>query len=260
MDWIKNLRFSIFLALAGLGLLVLGLTGGISVGKYVLVMTSAIARTSGSIVGLILIGLSIWLEYFRNPTHVHPEAAESKKVRAQDVLHTLDDNSATTFPTRVKDAHRISIFARTAVNLLNTYQETFLEVGRRGASVRLLFVNPHSDASRTIYGGSHQIFVQNARTTQHVLSRLKAQMGARLDVRATQHAPTFGITMIEHAESLRDLIDVQFYFLHALTGRNRPILSIHHDDKWYNAFRDEFETLWNEAAPWDLSATLDEKK
>ncbi len=251
MEWIKNLKFSAILALAGVCVVLLGLSGCASVATYQVPIHSMLARGGALIIGLLLVAIAIWLE---KPNFIESKSTNdiaAPKAGAQDVLHTLDDDVSYSFSTRVDGACRVSIFARTAVNLLNTYQHTLVELARKGTNVRLLCVDPASEACRTIYGGSHEIYMQNVQTTLRILASLKSQMGHRLEVRASRHAPTFGLTIIERLDHNQGSIDVQLYFLYSLTGRNRPILSIYPADKWYTPFMDEFNALWENAVSWD---------
>lgn len=257
MDWIKNLRLPLVLVLVGVAVTILGLTGGVALGSYGLTMDEQVPRIVSFFFGITLVGLGIWLD--RNTVKPEHQIIVNRPLpqTAEAVLHTLDDDVRFAFSQRTLGSRRLSIFARTAVNLLNTYQQTFVELARNGAHIRLLCVDPTSEACRTIYGGAHEIYVHNVLTTQRILVDLKRQLGNKLEVRVTRHAPTFGLTIVERASADNSSIDIQFYFLHAQTGRGRPILPVYFKDKWYSVFMDEFDALWNDASVWDLTVNLD---
>ena len=157
----------------------------------------------------------------------------------------------------VKDAVRVQILGRTAVNLLSQYQKVFEQLGGGGCEICLLFVDPLSEASKFLYGGNPEIYRNNIISASHNIKKLKFVLESRLQVRVTKHAPTLSIIIIEKRDSQQNFIQVQLYFLHSAVGRDRPIFRVNYGDKWYEIFQDEFNRLWSESIECDVSEFLD---
>jgi hypothetical protein len=266
MDWLKTLNYNLVLGVAGVGLVVLGLSSGLRFNEYQITILEVPARVAAIALGFLILLGSAALEYFgrkRSSVEGKRQLPDNRRaldsasfpktnVRAEDVLITLDDSLAHSFPTISMGARRISIFARTAVNLLSAYQNTMVKLCQDGCTIRLLCADPDSEACGAIYGGSRDLYAHNMQTTEQLLAGLARRVGNRLEPRLTRHAPTFGLIAIEKTNVTESSISVQFYFLHAKTGRDRPILPVRSGDKWYHVFMDEFEALWNESRAWEL--------
>lgn len=179
------------------------------------------------------------------------------KSQAEQFFYTLDDKPADKFPNMVKDAVRVQILGRTAVNLLGQYQKVFEQLGRGGGEICLLFVDPLSEASKFLYGGNPEIYRNNIISASHQVKTLKFILERRLQVRVTKHAPTLSMIIIEKRDPQQNFIQVQLYFLHSAVGRDRPIFRVNYGDKWYEIFQDEFSRLWSESIDWDVSKFLD---
>lgn len=170
-----------------------------------------------------------------------------KDIHAEDFFYTLDERRDSNFPELIKDAKSISILARTSVNLLSQYERQFYEVIDRGCEVKLLFISPLSEATRYVYGTDPEIFSENIRMMNFHLSRLKKKNYAKFSVKCIKHAPTVSLILIEKENPGDNFIIVQLYFLHSRISRDRPLFKISSTDRWYNAFFEEFDQLWNSA-------------
>jgi hypothetical protein len=269
MDFLKNISFSIALFFIGAIFLFLGLSGGFTVSNYSFTIQDALPRVVSSIIGGILIAVAIYLEVKVRPASEKlsgetPATKESvtslskaKGLRAEEFFYTLDDRPAEGFANMVKDAVRVQILGRTAVNLLSQYERVFEELGRAGCEIQLLFVDPSSEASKFLYGSNPEVYGNNIILASQHLKRLKSIMGYRLQVRVTKHAPTSSIIVIEKQDMPQGFIQVNLYFLHSAVGRDRPIFKVNHGDKWYSIFRDEFTQLWTDSVEWDISLFLE---
>lgn len=185
-----------------------------------------------------------------------PEA-QLPRARAEEFFYTLDDPLAETFPNMVKDAIRVQILGRTAVNLLGQYQKVLTELGNRGCEVQLLFVDPASQAAEFLYGSDPEFYRSNITIAARQIKKLKQTMGNRLQVRATKHAPTVSVIIIEKQERSLGYMHVQLYFLHSAVGRDRPAFRLDYDDKWYSIFLEEYSQLWSGSSEWSATNYLD---
>lgn len=170
--------------------------------------------------------------------------SQSTNVTAQEFFYTLDDKMGSNFPELIKNAKSVSVLARTAVNLLSQYERHFVELGKKGCEVKLLFISPKSDATKYVYGSNPEIFDENIRKMNFHLSRLEKSNGKLFSAKCIKHAPTTSLILIEAENPQDSFIIVQLYFLHSRISRDRPLFKIFSTDKWYSAFYDEFNQLW----------------
>lgn len=269
MDFLKNVSFSIALFLVGAVFLFSGLSGGLTVSSYNLAIQDVLPRVVSSIIGVTLIGIAVYLELKMRPASEKTPTtkpateektlapSETKRGRAEEFFYTLDDTPMESFPSMVKDSVRVQILGRTAVNLLGQYEKVFRQLGRAGCEIQLLFVDPSSEASKFLYGGSPEIYRNNIISASQHIKNLKSVLGNQLQVRVTKHAPTSSIIVIERQDIQKSFVQVQLYFLHSAVGRDRPIFKVNRDDKWYSLFRDEFARLWADSVEWDIPGFLE---
>jgi hypothetical protein len=264
-DLLKNIQFAVALFIVGAFFILLGLSGGLTLGENSLLMQDFAFRIISLILGIALASTAVFFEYKSRPAKQKAtiESAISSgnqgamSLRADTFFFTLDDENVESFPVMVKDSVRIQILGRTAVNLLGQYQRVFEQLGNSGCEIQLLFVDPESDASSLLYGSNPDIYRSNIISACRHLNNLRQAIGHRLQVRVTQHAPTISILTIEKNDVQKSFSQVQLYFLHGAVGRDRPIFRVNYDDKWYGIFRDEFVRLWNDSAEWDVSRFLE---
>jgi hypothetical protein len=269
MDFLKNMSFSIALFLIGAIFLFLGLSGGFTVSNYNFTIQDVLPRVTSSIIGGILIGVAIYLEVKAKSTSEKASAEkpattekrlplpDTKRAHAEEFFYTLDDTPAEGFPNMVKDAIRVQILVRTAVNLLSQYEKVFEQLGKAGCEIQLLFVDPSSEASKFLYGSNPEVYRNNIISASQHIKKLKSIVGHRLQVKVTKHAPTSSIIVVESQDMQQGFIQIQLYFLHSAVGRDRPIFKVRRGDKWYGIFRDEFTQLWADSVEWDISRFLE---
>lgn len=171
-----------------------------------------------------------------------------EEIMAQDFFYTLDDKVNSNFPDIIKDAKSVSILARTAVNLLSQYERQFDELVKRNCLIRLLFISPKSEATRYVYGSNPEIFEENVRKMNFYLTRLKDKNNNLFQARSIECAPTVSLIMIEKENPKDNFIITQLYFLHSRISRDRPLFKVYPSDKWYNAFYEEFNQLWDQGS------------
>ena len=176
------------------------------------------------------------------------DKSDDLKIKAENFFYTLDDRVDPSFPELIKEAKSVSILARTAVNLLSQYERQFEELVRKKCNVRLLFISPQSLSSKFVYGTDSTVFAENIRKMNYHITRLKQKSGDYFEVKCINSAPTISLVMIEKEKIEDSFINVQLYFLHSRISRDRPLFKVFSTDKWYNAFYDEFNQLWQDAS------------
>lgn len=258
MENLKDLPFGIALFLVGAIFLLLGLSGGFSAANYSLMLQEMWPRVIVSLVGAILIGFGIYVEVkLKSPADkptskkdADEQPDEPTELGAEAFFFTLDSSRAESFPDMVQGAVRVDILGRTMVNLLSQYAGTFEQLARSGCDIRLLLVDPMSEACKFLYGSSTEIYRSNIAATVSQLKRLRRVCGAQLEVKVIKHAPTSSIVVVEKPDLQRSFIQVQLYFLHGAVGWDRPVCRVNHGDKWYGVFQKEFNQLWSDGEEW----------
>ena len=167
-----------------------------------------------------------------------------------ETFYTLDDASENNFSHLIKGAKKVHILARTAVNLLSLYEREISEIIKNGCEVRFLFVGSSSDAVKYIYGSNPELYFENARKMHSHIKSIKNTTGKDIEVKTINHAPTVSIIYVEKDNDVSFVV-VQFYFLHSRLGRDRPIFKLTKNDRWFFAFKDEFDKLWSSADIWN---------
>lgn len=260
MDISKSIPMKIAMLVIGSVFVLLGLSGGVSAGGYSILIDEMLLRVFGAFLGLLFIALSIYLELRSrhdikelDKNNISNLTESLSKTKADSFFYTLDDKTVEGFNSMVKNAIKISIISRTAINLLSHYQKTFEQLGKSNCEFRFMFHDPNSDACNYIYGTSPDIYRNNILTAASHIKNLRSTMGRRLQVKITKHAPAFSMIIIEKQEANECLMQIQIYFLHSALGRDRPIFRLSHIDKWYGIFLEEFNRIWSDGKEWDES-------
>lgn len=205
-------------------------------------------------IALIIYGLAD--PFFNGRVQVRNRQAKNSlphQPLAQEFFFTLDDERATRFPLLIKDAVKISILSRTAVNLLGQYRSVFKELAKQNCKVQLLFVDPDSESAKLVYGKNYGIYKNNVASAARHLRDIVPNFGDRLETRVVDYSPTLSIIMVEKRSTEETVMQVQLYFFHSATGRDRPIFHVDPKDNWYWVFKQEFETMWADARDWDVA-------
>lgn len=252
---LKAVTFTIVIGISGILFLVLSIVGTLRIGGNVLAVPTTPLRVFAAAVGLVLLIAALWLEWSdRAAKHAKKQrgAVPLKSTPPALQLQRLDHASTEPFPAMVEEAIRVDILARTGVNLLNQFTQTIKDLSRQGCEIRLLFVDPESDAAKYVYGDSSALYRHNAGTAAtHVRSLLT--VGRQFHVRVTKHAPTLSLIIVDRRDAADAFAHVQLYFLHAAVESNRPVFRVRRDDPWFSIFRDEFDKLWQEGKDWNPS-------
>jgi hypothetical protein len=266
---VKNISFSVAVFLIGAIFIFLGLSGGFTTSSFSFIIQDIWLKVISSLIGIVFTSFAIYAEIKSKFIAAGSTTAKSdgegtsrvdtkqSRIQAQDFFYTLDDVQAENFPTLIRESTCVYILARTVVNLLSQYEKAFEQLGLQGCEIKLLFVDPSSEASRLLYGSNPEVYRNNITLAAQHLKRLKQVTGPRLQVRVMKHAPTLSIIVIGKKDPAQSFIHAQLYFLHSAVGRDRPIFRVQYCDKWYGIFQDEFSQLWSNGVEWDAARFLD---
>jgi len=252
VDLLKQLSRSALLVVAGLVVVVLSLSASFEFGPLKYSSDAPFpSRIALFCVGLVLVSVGLVSEYlaFRRRSKASHSSANVPAPRVDTLFRTLDELPG--FNVFIRDSTRVSILGRTAVNLLTSYERSLQEVCASGTEVRIVFVDPRSDAAKHLYGSQADTYAQNLEAATKQLARLTASIGSRLAVRTTTDVPPFSLILIEGHQKPR-MIRVQLNFMHSRIGRDRPVFVVEEGDAWFDAFQEEFEATWRTAGAFDV--------
>lgn len=193
---------------------------------------------------------------------VRADQCKTITLDSSSFFYTLDDSPEANFSSHLKNAKKVYVLARTAVNLLTNYERQIVEKIKTGCEFRFLLVSPDSEATRYIYGADPKFYEQNAKSMKQALFNIQTKTGKELNIQTIYHAPTIGLIYVEK-ENGESYIVVSFYFLHSRVGRDRPHFKLIQNDPWFTCFKDEFDKLWrDESEKNDLltKAPIDKEK
>lgn len=252
---LKGVTFSLLLAFLGVALILIAAAQGLSIAGATIQVPSLVFRVVLIATGFLLLTAAVVFQVIdirqkapsaraallAPPTESGPKAAI---VEAEDFFLTLDHERVASFAGSVSGAIRLGILARTVVNLVGQNGKSLDDLLKLGAEIRILVVHPASEAAHHVYGNSYELFRQNARTALGHLLRLQERYPDRLHVRFFTFVPTVSIMMVEKRDASESFAQVQMYFIHGAVGRDRPVFRVVRRDRWYEVFREEFESIW----------------
>lgn len=190
-----------------------------------------------------------------------------------------DRPSALTFFTitsnvnaRFQQATLIDLCGVTLTNTINKQFPILRERIEAGAKVRILLVDPTSQAIEMSAQRS-----TNPKDTEYYRRRLessfsdltylykfiedikldkKASKVGSLSVRLLSYAPSFGMTNID-AKKKNGIVYVEV-FPHKFGFKTHPSfeLTLENDQAWYDYFVEQFEQMWDTAQPWDSKSFM----
>jgi hypothetical protein len=134
---------------------------------------------------------------------------------------------------------------------IETSYGAFAQNLHRGAKIRILLTDPMADdAAIDARSQFSKPDIVDLRTeishSLHKLKSLKTQTGGDLEVRTTRSALKFGVNFVDSTKASA-ILYVQLYS-YRLPGESRPMFRLTAaDGEWFECFRDQAETLWEEA-------------
>ena len=238
---------SIFTILAVIGVAIL--IGEVSIGEkhYGIILSSGAWRVVVKLLGTLfaIVGLVGALVAAVSQRSFPPSSTRLKveAVPAASFFTTVEERSiTTTFGDMVNDAQRLDLLATTAVNLLSSYQRELDVLLRRGCKIRMMFLDPKSEASKIAYGGQQEKYRQNIERALGVMRELKQR--GDMEIKSLQHAPTTSMIFVYKRSGDESFVQVQLYFLRAAIGADRPVFCVTECDRWFQIFQREYDDLW----------------
>jgi len=263
---LKGVTFSILLAALGVCLVLIGAVQKLSVAGADVEVTDIRFRLALCVLGAtLLVGASVFQivesrgrrddETAQKATKSPLESTQTPAApTAQSFFLTVDDKGVASFPKSVEGAVRLQILARTIVNLVGQYGQTFASLAIAGCEVQILIVDPASESARHIYGNNYSLYMRNAHTALTHIIDLQKRYGDRIRVRFFPYVPTVSIMNIEHRDAAQSFVQVQIYLVHGAIGRDRPVFRVYRTDPWYNIFRGEFDSIWKSFPDADVAS------
>lgn len=165
---------------------------------------------------------------------------QNSQVKVNDFMYVINDNSDALFSKIIKDAKKVSILGRTAINIVNLYDTDIKESLEAGCSYRILTCDHKDDLISQIYS---KRFIENATTARIFFADMQKQY-PNLEFRTINKILGYSMTIVEYDRAERNLINFIVY-QNTMKGNQRPMFTIKYDDDWYNKFVTEFNFLWD---------------
>jgi hypothetical protein len=169
----------------------------------------------------------------------------------------------TRMPPLDEDIAAASDIRLVGVTLARTIRELLPALDRRlrrGASVRVLIIDADSPArteaiARSRSTDTPEFWPHRLASTIGLLGILTsaAPEEAALQLRVLPYVPTFGMCLIDPAETY-GRIHVEVYQHQTIEQNPSFSLRAGRDSHWYQLFAQQFETLWESARPYPLTA------
>lgn len=150
------------------------------------------------------------------------------------------------------------------VSLNRTIKEHFHTIEQkiqRGTIVKILIVNPDSAAVEAVRSrGRFPISIDQMRNsivnTLEELSHLKTVAPDKLEIRTIMYPISFGaiITNPNDSDTTSGILMLEHYpYRIKRTSVPKFFLTAKRDAEWYNLYKSELESLWNDAKEWQYS-------
>ncbi len=161
------------------------------------------------------------------------------RVKMNDFMYVIGDNPDALFSKIIKDAKRVSILGRTAINIANLYDTDIKESLETGCVYRILICDHEDDLITKIYS---KRFMENAVTARLFYGDIQKKY-PNLELRTTKRILGYSMTIVEYNDIERNFINFIIY-QNTMKGNQRPMFTIKYDNNWYNKFVKEFDFLW----------------
>lgn len=164
----------------------------------------------------------------------------------------------------VEDSKELWLVGVTLASTMEALYPLFERKLRRGDSIRALVVDPDGAACKmaaTRHYARPDVTRHQAqiRETLKDLCELKKVAPDRLEVRTIDYLLTFG-AYVTDPDEVGGALYLKHYPFKMPLGRARPGLALRpRDERWYDHFRSELRSLWENATPWPCREAADRK-
>lgn len=165
---------------------------------------------------------------------------QNSQVKVNDFMYVINDNSDALFSKIIKGAKKVSIFGRTAINIVNLYDTDIRESLEAGCLYRILTCDHKDELISQIYS---KHFIENAITARNFFEEMQKKY-SNLEFKTINKISGYSMTIVEYEQSERNLINFIIY-QNTMKGNQRPMFTIKYDNDWYNKFVKEFNFLWD---------------
>lgn len=165
---------------------------------------------------------------------------QNVQVKVNDFMYVINDNSDALFSKIIKDAKKVSILGRTAINIVNLYDTDIRESLEAGCSYRILTCDYKDSLIAQIYS---KRFIENAITASLFFEDIQKEYH-NLEFRTINKILGYSMTIVEYDQAERNLINCIVY-QNTMKGNQRPMFTIKYDNNWYKKFVKEFNFLWD---------------
>jgi hypothetical protein len=179
--------------------------------------------------------------------------------RKTHFLRPMSDNPP--FEQLLKNSRELFIFGNTLSRLLAIYERAILQFLDRGGSLRLLILDPNGTGCQFLAahsGRNVKSAIEGMLPIVRALSaRVQDSRHGKVELRVTDWPASCGMHLID-PDTSGGYIRVTLYppdIASPLANRPHFILRRDSDRPWYDVYREQFEGLWSNGQPLDLTIT-----
>jgi hypothetical protein len=241
----KLLEGTIFIFLSGIILLLLGATGGVTVGTFQLSITDVVGRIGISLVGIILIGIGI---FFQVKEYSKAVKTAKSSLSVPNVLTTWDTQD---FKKRLKTAVDVRMSGVSNYGLLSRSTKELQDFLGRGGQLRCIYVSPEGNSLKMVAMRSvgieseiEHLKKQSALTIEFLQNMAKSSSKGTLQVKEIDYLNSAVLTLIDPMLPSGTAYVTINGFGQIYTERPCLVISKAKSEVWFNYFFETFENTW----------------
>jgi hypothetical protein len=248
------------LVIIGVVLLIFGAASGIQIGQNSLAINPTY-QIMIILVGGFLILAGVTLIVLENVTPNRGQIVLGKKTES-GFLKKLDEfyGESITIKKELAEATHIDIMGYSLISFLLAYRESIVQAVLKGAKVRMIVINPDSkviDIMRDLSPSTsiRSDIQRSIHSATYVANKSKTSLKGDILVRLVDWIPSCSLIITDPEKEI-GIIRVGVYTPHYKSPSDNRVfmkLSQKKEKYWFDIYAEEFELLWAESKPYELS-------
>jgi 8-oxo-dGTP pyrophosphatase MutT (NUDIX family) len=253
-------RSSAMVFLVGVILLIIGASGGVTVGTSALKIGNPTWQIVIGVIGFIMIVVGIiWiardgLSRTSKPEKVSPKGNAVSKQTPSFFISNRELNIQQSFLDFIEQSDKEMFVAGVALGFVTRHRATFEKILEKGATLRFLLLDPESPDVDIVA----QMFdvdalkirndIEGALKDLEVLRNKSHDTDGKVDIRLMSREPAFSFAISDPKTTHGCLsASLRIYGQSAIT---RPYFVLRVSDEWFEVFVQSCENLWLASTPW----------
>ena len=250
----------IVLIIIGVILLIFGASNGIQIGQNALSMNPTYQVVIMVVGGLIIL-LGAILTARENIATSQPQNSLGKEI-GSGFLKKLDHfyGESITIKKELAEATQIDIMGYSLISFLLAYSDAIIQAVLKGAKVRMIVINPKGKVIEVMRDLSPKTGIQDdiqrsLHSASSIQNKSRASLKGSVEVRLIDWIPSCSL-IITDPEKENGLIRIGIFTPHYKSSSDKRAfmkLAPKREKYWFDIYAEQFELLWAEALPYDIS-------